>query len=176
MQGWPLNEARLVQYQVATSNADDLSIGSGACPEGKVWFVIGCSYMPSAAETRTINFEKGSTRFTTSFGLINPVSLALNPARCTFIEQGMQQLLLPGEYIIVRRDDHTAGSTMTLSIEYIEIDLPLYTYDEPQVVKREQRAIGTIRRQIGQVGGGSVIRGGALSEPGGGRARGTLPK
>ena len=82
----------------------------------------------------------------------------------------------PGERINVRRGDHTAGSTMSLIINFVEIDLPLYTYNEPQVVKRQNRAISTLRQMISTRGAGGS-RGGVV-EGGGGESGGhhNLPK
>jgi len=99
------------------------------------------------------------------FGIFNPVSLNLNPAYATFIEQGMEYLLFPGEYIVARRVTHTAGSRMMAKIQIIEIDQPLYTYNEPQVVKRQVRALSTIRSMIGAAT--PSARGGAVERAGG---------
>lgn len=155
---WRLEEARLVQYRTATSaaNADLLQITSG-CPAGKLWVVTGFAYQPSVGETQVIAFEKASTQG--NFALLNPVSMALNPAYATFIEQGMEYMLFPGEAIIARRGNHTAGSTMTCWMQLIEIDLPLYTYDEPQIVKRQQQARGSILQQLGRGASGSGASG-----------------
>lgn len=151
---WKLEEARLVQIREGSSaaNANEFSYSAWAVPAGKCWVILACGYVPSVAETQVISFEKvdGAGKI---YGLLNPISLNLNPARATFIEQGMEYMLLPGEYLRVRRVDHTAGSTMNLSFSFIEIDLPLYTYDEPQVVKRQDRALSSLRQRLGGGGG-----------------------
>ena len=150
---WNLCEVRLLQNRNATSAADAEAVSVGPVPAGKIWVVLEVGYIPSVAETQTIGFHKQNAG--NSFGLLNPLSMALNPAYATCIEQGMELMMWPGERMIVVRGDHTAGSTMYLAINFVEIDLPLYTYEEPQVVKRQNRAISTLRQMIStQRGGG----------------------
>lgn len=149
---WPLCEARLLQKRSAVSaaNATSVLLGAGP-PQGKVWILLGVGYYPSVAETRSVGFEKQDG--TNTFALNNPVSMLLNPAVATCIEQGMECMLFPGELLGVKRDVATAGSTMTLVIQFVEIDLPLYVYEEPQIVKRTQRALSSIRQRLGGGGG-----------------------
>jgi len=174
---WNLSESRLVQVKAATSaaNAESLGVGYPGPPDGKIWVVTACGYKPSVQETEVVEFHKtdGATGY--YFALLNPVSLNLNPALATFIEQGMEYLLFPHEYICVKRAGHTEGSTMEAHFQFIEIDQPLYTYDEPQVVKRQMRAISSIRQAIGIANRGS--RAGVV-EGGGGESGGhhNLPK
>lgn len=154
---WNLCEARLVQERGTSSaiNAEVLGMGV-VVPQGKCWVILGVSYMPDVAETQTISFQK-VTGTGNIFSVLNPVSLALNPARATFIEQGMEYILFPGEYISVRRASHTAGSVMSLATQYVEIDLPLYSYDEPQLQLRQRRAVSSIANKIGgTIGRGST--------------------
>lgn len=161
---WKLEEARLVQERSSGSAADaDTMTLLPVVPAGKVYVILGMGYIPSVAETQVISFYK-VTPAGSPLCLLNPVSLALNPARATFLEQGMELFLLPGEYILVRRGTHTAGSSMSATMQFIEIDLPLYTYDEPQVVKRQARAISTLRSRLGGGTGGPGISPG--SSPG----------
>lgn len=171
---WQLHEARLVQIRSITSGAGDvlISFANSPVPAGKVWCVIGVGYKPSVAETKVIAFER-ITASAYGVALLNPISLPLNPATATCIEQGMEFFLLPSEYILARRDSATAGSTMSLTMEFVEIDLPLYTYDEPQIVKRQDRALSSIRNRLG--GGSSVVQSGADRGERGGRT-GPLPK
>jgi len=154
---WRLEESRLVQERSAASAADaDVLTMTGVVPAGRLWVITGVAYIPDVAETQVISFYK-VTSSGAPISLLNPISLALNPARATFIEQGMEYLLFPGEYLQVRRQAHTAGSVMSTTVQIIEIDQPLYTYDEPQVVRRQQRAISSMRSALGGGGG----RGGA---------------
>lgn len=165
---WELCESRLVQERsnASAANADSLLCGYPGVPDGKLWIVLACGYMPDVAETQVVTFQKISSKSGSVFSLLNPSSMALNPARATFIEQGMEYLLLPGEYLQVRRGNHTAGSTMSVWMQLVEIDQPLYTYDEPQAVKIQKRAISSIRQQLGGGSGrGSV---GPISRPEGG--------
>lgn len=143
-----LAEVRLVQERLVTSAANAEQLNLTPVPAGKVWIITGAGYSPDVSETRVINWEK-ITASGATYGLLNPISQALFPARSTFIEQGMLVYLFPGEYIVCRRDDHTLGSVMNIWLQFVEIDLPLYHYEEPQVVLRQTKAISTIRQQLG---------------------------
>jgi len=164
MASWNLCEARLRQRRCYISPADSNTAHVGPVPAGKIWVVLAVGYFPSVAETQTISFNIYDANNT--FGFLNPLSMALNPARATCIEQGMELMMWPGEFLSVVRADHTVGSTMSLSIDFVEIDLPLYTYDEPQVVKRHVRALSGIRTRLSAAGGGRG--GGGNVAPGGG--------
>lgn len=171
---WKLEEARLVQVRSNASAADAeyVVVGTPGVPEGKVWIVTGFGYYPSVAETQTIQIEKVG-RSGNNFAVLNPVSLALNPACATFIEQGMEYTLFPGEYIRVRRGGHTAGSNMVCYMQLVEIDLPIYTYDEPQEVKRQSRALSSIRSRLAAASSrGGTAPGSAPGSPVGGRGGG----
>lgn len=163
---WKLEESRLVQFagNGSAANADIVNI-TNPVPDGKIWVIVGCGYYPSVAETQVVSFRKSCTKSGLYVALLNPVSLALNPAYATFIEQGMEYMLLPGEVIQVLRGTHTAGSSMNAWQQFIEIDQPLYTYEDPQTVKRQARALSSIRTALGGSvgrgsGGGAVGRGG----------------
>lgn len=165
---WPLSEARLIQYRSNVSAANALSIGGTGPPPGKIWNVLAVSYMPSVAENQVVSFQKVIPGLYV-MALMNPVSLNLNPAPATPIEQGMEFFLLPGEYLQASRVAATAGSTITLSIEFIEIDLPIYSYDEPLIVHRQQRALSSLRTRLA---GGSGRGSGGAEGPRGGGERG----
>lgn len=177
---WKLAEARLVQVRSFTSAAAALFMDTDAVPAGKIWNVIGFRYMPSTNESQVVSFEKQNTASAAYCMLLNPQTLNLYPGGATFIEQGMEVMLLPGEYIRARRYAATAGSTMGLVMQFIEIDLPLYTYDEPQIVKRQDRALSSIRESLAGVAGrgsGGATSGGGASPPGsrgGGRTGGRV--
>ena len=164
-------ELRLVQIRPVYSAADAVSLVSPAVPQGRIWAILAAAYFPSAAETRTITFEK-VTISGAGLTIYNPTTLALSPtgASATPLENGTEINLLPGESLRVRRDVATAGSSMTLTIQLVEYDLPLYTYDEPQIVKRQGRAMSSLRsRMAGGIGrGGGEAPGGP---GGGGRGR-----
>lgn len=152
---WKLEETRLVQVTAASSAVAGLTCSTAAVPLGKIWVILAAGYMPDVAETRIISFYKVAQfgGIPGTYCISNPISLALNPARATFIEQGMEYYLLPGEYITARRDAATAGSVMNLLIQFVEIDQPLYTYDEPQIVKRQQRALSSLKSRVAAGGG-----------------------
>lgn len=175
MFGYRLEETRLRQVRTNTSAADSHTVAlSGApVPEGKVWIIHSASYYPSAAETQTIAAAKYVPGLGYA-GILNPVSLALDNsigAVATFIEQGMEYFLFPGEYIIWTRAAHTAGSTMICNIQFTEIDLPLYLYDDPQSVRRQERALSSIRQRLGgALGGGRGIVPPTLTGERGGRS------
>ena len=172
---WKLEEARYVQERSNTSAADSefIVLGFPGVPRGKIWIVIAAMYRPSVAETQNCSW----TKWTASgpFALLNPISVALNPQTFTFLEQGMECILFPGEYLVVRRASHTAGSSMSASMQFIEIDLPLYSYEEPQIVKRHVSALSSIRTRLagGRGGGGGTVP--SEGEPHGGGG-GSLPK
>lgn len=168
---WKLEEGRLIQERGYNSaaNATNVSFVYAPVPEGKVWVVLGFAYKPSVAETKIVGFSK-ILKSTSEVAVLNPISLALNPMSATFIEQGMEYVLFPGEYIKVYRDSATAGSTMTITMQIIEIDLPLYTYEDPQEVKRQRKvATSVLNRLGGGLGGGSVTRPPTLTGERGGR-------
>lgn len=176
---WHLEDARLRSHLTVTSaaNADTVYIGSYV-PEGKVWIVHAVGYWPSVLETQTVSFAKYANG-AISYGLLNPISVAIDPAKSqvlTCIEQGMELILFPGETIYVCRGNHTAGSTMTVRAEITEIDLPLYTYDDPQTVKRQVRAMSSIRSRLGGGLGGGGLRGSIGPVDTGGRRGGPLEK
>lgn len=177
---YKLEETRLRQVDSVTSAANADYVGmSRYCPENKVWIVHKVGYTPSTTETQTVCFIVFDAIRSLRYGILNPISLTIGTAmtqQATCIEQGMELVLFPGENIYVTRGNHTAASTMTLSVQFTEIDLPLYTYEEPQVVKRQQRAISAIRSSMG---GGFGGRGGGGGEAGGATGGGgsrSLPK
>lgn len=153
-EGWNLSEIRLVQNRAAVSaaNALFLMIGGGV-PAGKLWVITAFAYFPSVNETQIIGIGKYNGNNAVEYPVLNPVSLVLVPHYATFLEQGQEFILFPSEQIIVRRGGATAGSTMNANLQFIETDLPLYEYIEPQEVKR----IGQLRSSImRRVGGGAV--------------------
>lgn len=158
---WRLEESRLAQIRSVTSaaNADSVAVGDPGVPDGKIWIILGAAYQPSVAETQVVSFLKYNGKTSQYFGVLNPVSLNLNPAWATCIEQGMEYCLYPSEYFLIRRVTHTAGSSMTAAIQFVEIDQPLYTYDDPLVIQRQQRAISSVRSRMAGPGGIAVSMG-----------------
>lgn len=166
-------EFRLVQERAEVSGANWLELAfTSLVPAGKIWTVIAFGYKPSVAETKTISIGK-YTRSGAEMAIMNPVSLALNPMVCTPLEQNAFIDLLPGEGLTVRRDSATAGSTMSVTMQYIEWDMPLYDYIEPQEAARIKRAtVATMAERIRTAVGGG---GGRSARGVMGGARGSMP-
>lgn len=163
------HDLRLVQERSNTSAADALFLQLPACPEHKIWSVIGIGYFPSVAETQVVSLHKVS-RSGAYFGINNPTSFNLNPG-IYGVDQAAPFQLFPGESIIVRRVAATGGSTMSLKMQFIETDLPLYDYVEPQEALRQKKFASSIRKvmsRTGGAGGGSGAGGGFGGGRGGG--------
>ena len=168
-QTYHLSEARLAQSLTRTSAADALNISLPAVPTGKFWNIIAAGLYPSVAETRLFFFERISAA-AWPFPLTPPISYALDTViRLGLLSEGTELVLLPGESLGARRSVATAGSGITIYAQFIESDLPLYTYDEPQIVKRQARSISSLRSRLG---GGIGRGGGELPGRGGGPVRG----
>lgn len=164
----PLCDARLVQERTATSAADALAlqINAAVVPAGKIWVVIGVSYRPSVAETQVVGFDK-VTAAGNNMALLNPVSMNLNPCFATCISEGMLLYLLPGEYIVVRRVAATGGSTMVGRMQFVEYDMPLYDYIEPQAAARVVRVGQKLAERVSSLARGGGGGGGGGGVPGG---------
>lgn len=170
---YTITESRFVQQQTITSAAGDVSLVDYAVPAGKVWTILQAGYTPSAGETKVVQW------FIRRAGVNYPITLPTSIALTTItawpaVTEGMELKLFPGEQLYVSRDSATAGSTMTLFKRYIETDLPLYEYVDPQ----EQLRISKFRRGI--IGGAvSPQSGGRPSSLGGvgmGGGRGGVPR
>lgn len=151
------HEIRLVQERtnVSVANAENVNVGYPGVPAGKMWTVTSFGYRPSVAETQVIAIVK-VTRSGGEVGIFNPLSLALNPATATPIEQGMELTLFPGEYMIVYRGGHTVGSQMYVTMQFVESDIPYYAYTEPlgPVVRKAARH-GSAYRSTGGISPGT---------------------
>lgn len=169
-----LAEARFVQLHYNTSAADSLTIYSTRVPpENKVWQVLSLALYPSVTENRTFVFEKQKGGW--YFAITRPYTGLIGTAaiRLAGLESGDEMLLLPGEQLGARRDVATAGSTLSIMFEFVEHDLPLYDYIEPQLARRLRRGRTELLRRVAAGGGGT---GGGEApprfddrEPGGGR-------
>ena len=119
---WKLEESRLIQTRsvVSAANSDNVSLAAFPVPAGKIWQILAVGYYPSVTETQVVSFLKADSG-SRIYSILNPVSMNLNPAGAygTFIEQGMEYTLYPGEYIGCYRATHTAGSTMTLVMQFV---------------------------------------------------------
>ncbi len=166
-------ELRLISEKTIASAADAVTVQVGPVPEGKIWTLLAIAYRPSVNETQTVSFYKVS-RYGNQFGIFNPLSLTLQPAYATPIEAGYVLQLFPGEYLVARRSAATAGSTMGINVQYVESDLPLYDYVEPQEAAREKRFVTSVRRVMA-AGGGARAGGESAAGRTSGRT-GPLPK
>ena len=173
MFAYRLDELRFVAEDGRTSAADALTWEGLVVPEKKIWTIISGFYFPSAAETRTVEFGKYTRGFTLLYPLRTPQSITLGPSIfLPFLTEGNQLILLPGEKLGVRRDVATAGSTMTIYYQYVESDMPIARYIEPQrelSIKRRRPGfapfsnLGSARSALGssegEGGGGEGVPG-----------------
>lgn len=133
-EAYELYDCKFVQWTSSTSAANALTVlCTTPVPAGKLWTIIGGVYYPSAAETRTVVFGIYNPSYVypitkaESWAYVGNTNLGLSPVR-----EGMEIKLYPGDYLFVARDVATAGSTMTIGFRFIESDLPLLRYVEPQ--------------------------------------------
>lgn len=139
-------EVQFIQLASYSSPADALSAAVGPVPPRKLWTFQVMGYFPSAAETRIVWWNVVHPNGTTEIPVSVPQSIALSSTRgFPLLLAGDEFALLPGQYIQLRRDAATAGSQMFLLGQYIETDIPLYHYTEPQQARRlRRRATGLI--------------------------------
>ena len=177
MDAYELHEGRFLQSRGAASAANAVSVSVGPVPAGKVWTFLAGSYHPSVAETKTAYWLIYNPVTGDEFPVTQPIAIALAALiPLPLVTMGMELKLYPGEFLFVRRDSATAGSTMDIHTRMIESDLPYYSYEEPQnkVVRKVQQH-GQVYRSSGaisQVGGGAgpsshggSSGGGGTSEP-----------
>ncbi len=177
MDAYDLHEGRFLQSRGAASAANGVSVSVGPVPAGKVWTFLAGAYHPSATETKTAYWLIYNAITGEEFPVTQPVAIALGPLiPLPLVTMGMEIKLFPGEFLFVRRDSATAGSTMDIHTRLIETDLPYYAYEEPQnkVVRKVQQH-GQVYRSSGaisQTGGGSP---GPSGHGGGGGGGGSEP-
>ncbi len=152
MDAYELHEARFVQHFASTSAANAESISTPTCPDGKVQTILTAGYFPSVAENMVVQWQIYKP------GVVLPLTppygwdyKALN-TNWPCVTEGMEVKLYPGESLMIVRDGHTAASTMTIRVRFIESDLPYYSYEEPQnkVVRSVQRH-GSVYRSSGAI-------------------------
>jgi uncharacterized membrane protein YgcG len=176
-EAYDLHEGRFLIEESSGSGGDEVFIDQPSlCPDGKVRTIICARYNPNVTETYTVQWHK-VTRSTAVLPLTLPNTIALGAdIYFPLITEGMELKLWPGEKLRVLRSSKTAGSTMNIKIQFIESDLPFYSYEEPlrKVVKQSQRR-GSVYRSTGGIseGGGSLPGGGSGAPPSGG---GSVPQ
>lgn len=137
-EAYGLQELRLIQQYFLTSAADATALDLTTVPAGKIWTVLAIGYYPSVNETQTVMITKVLANGRV-VSIMNPQSVALQPMLFG-LDQGLTVQLYPGENLRIRRGAATAGSTMSCTMQYVESDLPLYFYVEPQEEKRIRQA------------------------------------
>lgn len=153
-EAYGLHEVRLLQQYFLTSAADATSLDLAAVPAGKIWTVIAIGYYPSVNETQTVMVTKVLANGRVCI-VMNPQSIALQPMLFG-LDQGLTVQLYPGENLRIRRGAATAGSTMSCAMQYIETDIPLYDYVEPQAEARIRRAALSQAGELARMGRSGV--------------------
>lgn len=159
MDAYSLAEVRLVQRSATTGGVAALYVAGPATPANTIRTILAAGYQPSATETRIVQFQIGGAGY--NIPITAPLSWVYTAGTGSYfpmLTEGTEIKLFPGEYIVVNREAATAGSTMQLLVRFVDADLPLYHYEEPQVVKRQANLRSQFLRRIG--GGGS---GGSMS-------------
>jgi len=158
---YDFSDAKFINFIRSVSAADALFIQTGYVPVGKVWTFLGACAVPSVNETRTFWFAVEAP----SSGFAIPVTLPQSFAAVTasqlflpMLREGMELRCYPGERLYVFRDAATAGSTIELRAKYIESDMPLYEYTEPQERRRLRRSAVEVIKARGGGGGAFASR------------------
>jgi len=174
MDAYELHEARLIQEATKTSAANALYLLGTVVPAGKVWTILAAAYSPAVVETKVVQWSVvGKSGW--QYAIQIPQSFAAIAALTrTFplITEGLELKLYPGECLRIDRDSATAGSQMTIYYRFIETDLPLYEYIEPQERKRQDAVRSSVIRQLGGGSPAAGSRPALRSVPVGPRGRG----
>jgi len=174
---YDLHELRFAQTRQVTSAANSLVVNCHVVPANKLWTILAGRYFPDASETRTVSVSKETMGGTLPIRI--PASIALSiSVFYPIVTEGNQVVLLPGEYLKVERDVATAGSTMTLTIQIVESDLPTMKYHDPQkLLSQDRRKRGFASASI--LGSTAAAMGGHAGEGGegggGGGEGGAIP-
>lgn len=178
MDAYDIAEARFIQIRANASAANGLNVQVGPVPAGKIWTILRAyatnDVAPAGGETQYYWFSIFDGTYV--FPVTRPVSQQVENAVAQYfplLTEGLEIRLFPGDYLRAYRDAATAGSTISVFASFIESDMPLYRYDEPQIVKRQARSLSSVRQVIGSaIGAGSR----PITMPGGrgpGRREGT---
>jgi len=175
-----IHDLQYAQDYTITSAADALTVNGSATPRARIRAVFLGGYVPSVAETRTLQFSIINPAFG-AYPLAPPATVALLALfRYTFVPIGYEIVLFPGEYLQARRDAATAGSTIQFYFRFVETDQPFYRWKEPQRDRMFQRRRGFPLDSIIGVGRAAISsheggRGGDTGIPGGGFTPGGEP-
>jgi hypothetical protein len=160
-------EVQFVQLATFSSVADALSAAFGPVPQKKLWTFQVMGYFPGVAETRIVWWNVVHPNGTTEIPVSVPQSIALSNTRgFPLLLAGDEFALLPGQWLQVRRDAATAGSQMFMLGQYIETDVPLFSYTEPQEARRLKRRATGLIRSLPTIGGRPSEGGFVGSRPG----------
>jgi len=147
-----LAEAIFVNERNETSAPDATLFAVGPVPQKKLWTIQAATYYPSAAETRICQWFLINPGGTAQYAVSHPLSIGLSGSiRLPLITEGLSFQLLPGQYISVRRDVATVGSTMAIGLVYIETDMPIYHYTEPLMRERQRKSASVALEQLSGV-------------------------
>lgn len=135
------------------SAADALMVNLSPVPDGKFWIVLNSCVFASVSETRTI-WASVITKTANAYPILAPVSATINFSGRFYpvLEQGFELVMFPGDFLRAYRDAATAGSSIYLAARYVELDLPLYHYDDPQRRNRMRRSAADFVEEIGPRG------------------------
>lgn len=168
--GYAITDAHFIQYIVNVSAANDHTVLAGPVPNGKIWTILSAVGFPSVNETQDYWFAIYKAGFT-PFNVTFPSQIAFLAAEangCPLVREGMELKLFPGEYLEFLRDAHTVGSTISIGVRYVESDMPLYEYIEPQLAKRMNKMRSEVVQRAAAAGGSGGGGGGTGRPPGGG--------
>lgn len=168
-EAYSLAESRFIQHinGVSALNAHIALIGP--VPAGKIWTILCAIGQCSADDTQDYWFGVYVSSVV-NYSVTHPEEHAFDVSEANWIpmlREGMEIKLFPGEYLSFNRDGHVAGSTISIFARIIESDLPLFTYEEPQIVKRQKVALSTIK---------SLMSGGGSRGSGPGSSPGSIPR
>jgi len=165
---YSLTESRFILHKYAVSVANDHINLIGPVPKGKIWSILSAIGMTSADDTQDYWFGIYVTGVI-NYSITRPEQHIFDVSEANWLpllREGMEIKLFPGEYLSFSRDGHVAGSTISMWARIIETDMPLYVYDEPQIVRRQAAAASTLRTMLG---------GGRASAPGTRDIAGRIP-
>lgn len=157
---YALCDARLIQVRAVWSAANALLCEGETVPNNAIWSILAAWGTCDAAETQDYWFSVKAAAGQ-YFPVTWPAEFVVNGAinrTVPFVREGMEIKLYPGEALCVHRDAATAGSAIGIYTRFIESDLPLYEYIEPQEQKRIATARTQVIRRVAGGGGGFVPR------------------
>lgn len=154
-------DIRFLQERTNSSGAGGLSVNIGPVPAGKFWTVTlarGSNSVGAGGENQVIWFSVRRPNGN-YFPVTRPVQQVVDSTVSQFfpmLTEGLELRLNEGEMLFFFRAAATAGSTITINAVFIESDVPLYTYEEPQIALKSKRILSSIRSEISRGRAGSA--------------------